>query len=328
MTKIYSKLLLTLSAVSLLGCSQNITATDVVTKAKTSTTTTSNIMGTDMLPDPYLGFFKLIVTDMDKMEKFYTETFGFKRQDIIDFVTFEERVLRLPDGKTSLVLYKHKDGREITIGNGHGPVGIVTKNEDNLHEAALEAGASEKMAPRNFGPVYLSFLFDPEGHEVELIHQPTESTTTMESDMRELENRWNERIESGKAYTSDEMRPDFLKLEPISIGEIIGMWHGGKFDAGTTPDPINWYGKKFISEDYVEPLMIKAPDGSIIPFEKLGSARLRNVEYGGKASATIIYNNQPIMDYFRKVNDNTIIGWGEVKGDTPDFFFWLKRESK
>jgi len=278
---------------------------------------------TNMTTNTALGFFKLIVKNQDLVENFYKEVFGFERVDHIDYLTFEERVLRLPDGSVSLVLYSHKDGRAIKVGNGHGPVGLVTKEVDELHAKALSNGAKEKMGPMQFGPARVSFLFDPEGHEVELIN--LNNSNNSEKDMTALKSKWDNRIESGKAYTTEEMMPDYLALAPISIEEIIGKWHGGKFDGGTTPDPINWYGKYFHGPEHVEPLMIKTPEG-IVPFTKLGSARLREVFFKNQVSATIIYNNQPIMDYFRKVDDNTIIGWGEVKGETPDFFFWLKRE--
>jgi len=122
-----------------------------------------------MQPDPYLGFSKFVVQDLDKMEAFYVDVFGFEKENTVDFLTFEERVLRLPEGKSSLVLYHYKDGREIIVGNAHGPIGIMTKNVDELHARALAAGASEKTPPVDFGPVRVSFFFDPEGHEVELI---------------------------------------------------------------------------------------------------------------------------------------------------------------
>jgi len=272
---------------------------------------------------PKLGFFKLIVKDQDKVEKFYVESFGFEKVDHINLPTFEERVLKTPDGKIGLVLYSHKDDREITIGTAHGPVGLVTPEVDTYHKRALKNGGKEKLAPMDFGPVRLSFLFDPEGHEIELIDM---QTSTPDNDKKVLTERWMERIESGNAYTSEEMMDDFLALDAISIEEILGMWKGGKFDGGKTPNLINWYGKKFISREHVEPLMIKTEDGAVVPFTKLGSAILREVYFGNKNSATIIYNNKPIMDYFRKIDDDTIIGWGEIKGETPDFFFWLKRE--
>lgn len=227
---------------------------------------------TNMTTSTALGFFKLIVKDQDLVENFYKDVFGFERVNHIDYLTFEERVLRLPDGSVSLVLYSHKEDREIKVGNAHGPLGLVTKEVDTLHALALSNGAKEKMAPIQFGPARVSFLFDPEGHEVELI-----DLDNSKKDMTMLKSKWNERIESGNAYNTEEMMPDFLELAPISIDDIIGKGHGGKFDGGTTPDPINWYGKYFHSAEHVEPLMIKTAEGSIVPFTKLGSARLRDV---------------------------------------------------
>jgi len=275
------------------------------------------------LPDPYLGFFKFNVRDQDKVEQFYKTAFGFIRVDHIDLPMFEERVLRLPNGTVSLVLYSDKNGGEIDVGTAHGPVGIMTHDVDTMHKAALAAGATEKLAPMDFGPARLSFVYDPEGHEVEIIKMPVQTDEKLNT---ALGARWAERIESGKAYAEQDLWADYLALEPIKPAEIMGTWRGGKFDGGTTPDPINWYGKRFNSMENVEPLLITNPDGSIGVFDKLGPARLREVEFKGKVSSTIIYNNMPIMDYFRKIDDDTIIGWGEVAGDTPDFFFWLKRD--
>jgi len=115
----------------------------------------SNVEESSMttLPDPYVGFSKFIVKDLDAMEKFYTDVFGFEKENTVE----------------SLVLYHHKDDREITVGNAHGPLGIMTKNVDEVHARALAAGAKEKSPPVDFGPVRVSFFFDPEGHEIELI---------------------------------------------------------------------------------------------------------------------------------------------------------------
>lgn len=153
----------------------------------------------------------------------------------------------------------------------------------------------------------------------------TQTTLAGENpDGNHLSQTWISMIESGNAYSSEELMPLFLKLKAIAPEEIYGTWHGGKFDGGL-PDPINWYGKRFVSMEYVEPLLVTAPDGTIKPYTGLGSARLREVLFKNRVSTTLIYDRQPIIDYFRKVNEDLIIGWGEVKGDTPDFFFWLER---
>lgn len=133
-------------------------------------------------------------------------------------------------------------------------------------------------------------------------------------------------IEGGKAYSKAELQPFYEKLDPISAEDIIGTWKGGKFDGGK-PDPINWYGKRFNSMEDVKPLLVTAEDGSIQVFDKLGAARLREIKYQGVVSAALIYDKQPIMDYFRKINDDLIIGYGDVKGsETDSFFFYLRRD--
>ena len=133
-------------------------------------------------------------------------------------------------------------------------------------------------------------------------------------------------IRSRAACPAAQLMPLYLQLEPVSIDFMLGTWCGGKFDAGKEPDPINWYGKRFVSRDQVEPLLCRAADGSIYAYEKLGKARLREVGFGGKISAGLIYDSQPIMDYFRKVTDDVVIGLGDIKGRPLDFFFHLTRE--
>jgi len=134
-----------------------------------------------------------------------------------------------------------------------------------------------------------------------------------------------EMIKTGEAYSTDQILPIYDQLEGVDIDFMLGTWKGGKFDAGKSPDPINWYGKRFTSSEDVDPLLARKPDGSIYSFDKWGMARLREVKFRGKVSASLIYNDRPIMDYFRKIDDETVIGYGEGKG-FPPFFFYLIRE--
>jgi Domain of unknown function (DUF4334)/GXWXG protein len=133
-------------------------------------------------------------------------------------------------------------------------------------------------------------------------------------------------IHSGKACPAATLMPLFERLEPISAEFMIGTWRGGKFDGGADPDPINWYGKRFASASHVEPLLCRKEDGSIYSYDNLGLAQLREVAFGGKVSASLIYDKQPIMDYFRKVTKDIVIGLGDIKGRPTDFFFHLTRE--
>lgn len=134
-------------------------------------------------------------------------------------------------------------------------------------------------------------------------------------------------IESGEACAPPTLMELYDELEPLSAEEILGTWKGGRFDGGKSPDPINWYGKRFVSATHVEPLLCRAEDGSIYSFEKLGLAQLREMRFRGKVSASLIYDQQPIMDYFRKVTKDVIVGLGDIKGKPTDFFFHLTRQA-
>lgn len=135
-------------------------------------------------------------------------------------------------------------------------------------------------------------------------------------------------ISSKEACPAETLMPLFEQLEPAPADFMIGQWHGGKFDGGKDPDPINWYGKRFESRTHVEPLLCRKEDGTVYAWDKWGAAQLREVEFGGKVQACLIYDEKPMMDYFRKINDNLVLGLGDIKGLPTDFFFWLERDEK
>lgn len=55
-------------------------------------------------------------------------------------------------------------------------------------------------------------------------------------------------------------------------------------------------------------------------------ARLRMTTYRGKLSATMIYDQLPINDVFRKIDQDTVFGVMDLKGMESPFFFILRRE--
>jgi hypothetical protein len=133
-------------------------------------------------------------------------------------------------------------------------------------------------------------------------------------------------IRSGEACRPETLMPLFDQLQPASADEMIGQWHGGKFDGGAEPDPIRWYGKRFTSRTQVDPMLCRADDGSVYAWDKWGEAQLREVVFGGKVQACLIYDKAPMMDYFRKVTPDLVIGLADIKGRPTDFFFWLERD--
>lgn len=118
------------------------------------------------------NFVKIIVQDLPAMEAFYTGCFGFTVQNRIGTPAFQEVMLAQSTGGFTLVLYRHCDDRTVEIGSGWGPLGFIVRDCDAEHASAVSAGATEVRAPAAFGPMKVSFIADPEGHEIELLQLP------------------------------------------------------------------------------------------------------------------------------------------------------------
>ena len=117
-----------------------------------------------------LGFFKLIVRDMAAMIDFYARAFGFVEAGArVDLPEVEEAMLTLPGATFTLVLFRWKDGRDIEIGSGHGPVGFLTRDVETAFAHLQQCGARPLRKPFAMGPMRIAFAADPEGHELELI---------------------------------------------------------------------------------------------------------------------------------------------------------------
>ena len=58
------------------------------------------------------------------------------------------------------------------------------------------------------------------------------------------------------------------------------------------------------------------------------TARLRKAEYRGKVTVGMIYDQAPIIDYFRKVDDDTLLGAMDRRGDPGTYFFVLRRAAR
>ncbi|MBE9139962.1 DUF4334 domain-containing protein [Nodosilinea sp. LEGE 07088] len=170
-------------------------------------------------------------------------------------------------------------------------------------------------------------------------------------------------ILQNKQATIDAALQLFDALEPVSLAFMIGRWRGSEISTHHPMDGLlaasNWYGKEFIDPETVHPLLFLdgqnrifkvAPDLNAmkmslnLPFFKhdamrpvirlmtslsqteASQARLRMMEYRGKVSATMIYDNLPINDSFKKVDDNTVMGVMDFKLVPQPFFFMLQRD--
>ncbi|AWA49507.1 DUF4334 domain-containing protein [Acinetobacter junii] len=167
-------------------------------------------------------------------------------------------------------------------------------------------------------------------------------------------------IFDGKKMDTQEMINYFDHLESIDCEFMHGQWKGLEVITGHPMngllDKANWYGKKFIDDETVFPLVLLNPKSSnlfstdpkwlplgldlsllkskskylvrglrLLKTDK-SKARLRMVEFRGKSSATMIYDEKPINDVFRRIDQNTVLGWMDLKDQAQPYFFTLIRE--
>lgn len=164
--------------------------------------------------------------------------------------------------------------------------------------------------------------------------------------------------------TADQAWELFDSLPAARVEDVTsGRWRGAEVGTGHPWDGMlaetGWYGKQFDSADEVQPLLFAGPDGKIFPVDprrvplflagkvpvtalrpvrqSLGAlrpllrtgtsrARLRNLEFRGKSSAAMIYDHLPIIDIFRRVDEDTLLGVMDKRGLREPYFFVLYRD--
>lgn len=153
-------------------------------------------------------------------------------------------------------------------------------------------------------------------------------------------------------------------LPPVQIDELLGSWRGSGLDTGHPFDGVleamGWHGKRFDSPDEVHPLVMVdraerlfclnpafVPVSLLVRFSRLlhnplvqrlfrlfgklfrtsaPRARLRMTGYRGVITATMCYDDKPIHDVFRKVDDDTVLGAMDARGVSAPLLFVLYRE--
>ncbi|MBF6170328.1 DUF4334 domain-containing protein [Nocardia blacklockiae] len=156
----------------------------------------------------------------------------------------------------------------------------------------------------------------------------------------------------------------FDSLPAVRVDEVTtGRWRGEELDTGHPWAGVlvesGWYGKQFDAPDQVQPLLFAGSDGTVFPVDprrvplalvgripaagvrsvrkllpvlrplvrtKPARARLRNLEYREQVSAAMIYDHLPIIDVFRLVDDETLLGVMDLRGMTDPYFFILRRD--
>ena len=144
----------------------------------------------------------------------------------------------------------------------------------------------------------------------------------------------------------------------------MGRWRGSGLPTGSPLDGLlesyGWYGKEFLDAETVHPLLFRDRTGRPRPVEpgllpagllrggahlahapaartafglvrpllytNRPRARLRTVEHRGVATAAMVYDALPIIDVFRRVGDDTLLGLMDLRGLPCPFFFLLRRD--
>lgn len=155
----------------------------------------------------------------------------------------------------------------------------------------------------------------------------------------------------------------FDRLDAVETDFMIGEWWGREVSTGHAMDGslalARWYGKTFLDNDNVHPLVHldgqgrkffadpgKMPFGPrmrtpryprwMLPAMRAAMkaytqttkslARLRMTGYRGQVSATMCYDQLPIHDVFRKLDDDNVLGFMDMKRMVRPYVFTLARE--
>ena len=165
-------------------------------------------------------------------------------------------------------------------------------------------------------------------------------------------------IPSQEALKAGQTSPDdawaiFDSLPAVSIDFMLGLWKASGFSTGHPSDGklerLGWYGKRFTDKDSVDPMVFNANDDETFSADpvyilrnidvlkrasdvrdkvetKEPKARLRMVEGRGTLTASMVYNDLPIIDHFRKLDEDTVLGMMEKPaGQSHNYFFVLQR---
>jgi hypothetical protein len=155
----------------------------------------------------------------------------------------------------------------------------------------------------------------------------------------------------------------FRRLPLVEPRELVGLWKGRGIPAGHPFDGVlenlGWFGKRFTSDMRADALLFRSgerrlvaidpkwiPLGLALRFHGLGRTRvarnlfsylqrrlrargpvasIKTMVFGGVESAAMVYDNQPIVDHFRRIDPYRVMGAMTISGDERIYFFELER---
>lgn len=155
---------------------------------------------------------------------------------------------------------------------------------------------------------------------------PDQAPSPMPGDLAEL-------LETGAVREADVARL-WRTLPAVAPEDLRGLWEG----TGLTPSHRahamlarhSWFGKLFRSREEVAPLVCRDGAGDLFVDEVLarGGARLIRAEHEGVVTAAMVYDGQPIVDFFVRVSEGAVLGvmtGRHVLHDGAAYYFLLRR---
>jgi hypothetical protein len=174
--------------------------------------------------------------------------------------------------------------------------------------------------------------------------------------------RWLSRHRGGAAPA--DVLAFFDRLPPVDPAGLLGRWRGAELPTGSRLDGLlaahGWYGKEFVDAETVHPLLFAGPDGVPRPVDPAlaplwlllrcpglarsrparaaftavrpllrtdrPAARTRVVTHRGVATAALLYDRLPIVDVFRSVTPDLLLGLMDLRGLPEPFAFLLERD--
>ncbi|MBX4920550.1 DUF4334 domain-containing protein [Rhizobium bangladeshense] len=160
-----------------------------------------------------------------------------------------------------------------------------------------------------------------------------------------------------------EVKEWFSSLAPVRPIEMIGLWRGAGIPSDHPLDGVlenlGWFGKRFHEDMRADALLFQWRSDRLVaiepgifpirlaikaaPFGRTRVARnwfsylqkalrargttasLKLQTFESVSTAAMVYDRQPIADYFRRTGDDEVAGMMCVDGDARRYFFTLRR---
>lgn len=152
-------------------------------------------------------------------------------------------------------------------------------------------------------------------------------------------------------------------LPGVATAELRGTWRGRELRTGHPMDGLleatGWYGKRFDDDDAVHPLLFRTAGGKVVSVDprrvpmglagrvppaavararfavdvlrpalrtRKPRARLRQVAHRGVVTTAMVYDHLPIIDVFRRVDEDTLVGLMDLRSHPAPYLFVLARD--